>query len=239
MIKKSLFSLLLVVCFVVSNVQAQEKKQKKLLDKVQFWKKEKDITKLKPNFKYKKKEGYDYVVTIDTDLGRIHMVLFDDTPLHKGNFLNLIGMKFYDSTIFHTVLDDFIIQGGDPFSKISTKTDSIGTGGPGYSVPSEFDMRHKNYRGVVGMARQTDGLNPKRMSSGSQFYILQRDTANHLDGKYTVFGVVVDGMDVVDEIAKVPVDKKGMPVDAVRMTVFYRFMKKEEITKKFGYEYVK
>jgi cyclophilin family peptidyl-prolyl cis-trans isomerase len=121
-------------------------------------------------------------------------------PQTVENFKKLIASGFYDCLHFHRIAPGFVIQGGDP------KGD--GTGGPGYTVPSEIKLKHT--RGALAMARLPDAVNPKKESSGSQFYIALQDLAM-LDGQYTVFGNVVAGMDVVDKIAKVELVPAGSP----------------------------
>lgn len=111
-------------------------------------------------------------VIIHTKLGDIWIVLYDATPLHKDNFLKLASQRFYDSTTFHRVIKNFMIQGGDPFTRIPSKQDSIGDGGPGYMLPAELLDSIFHRRGVLAAARLGDDINPDRLSSGSQFYIV-------------------------------------------------------------------
>ena len=119
---------------------------------------------------------WDYVVTITTPFGEMKAILYDETPQHKENFLKLIGKGFYDSLLFHRVIKDFMIQGGDPTSKGATADTRLGSTGPGYVIPAEIrpDLFHK--KGALAAARQNDRVNPHRASSGSQFYIVQGDT---------------------------------------------------------------
>ena len=111
-------------------------------------------------------------VKIHTTLGDITVRLYDQTPLHRDNFIKLVKEGYYDGTLFHRVIKDFMVQGGDPDSKGAPKEKSLGTGGPGYTVPAEIkpDLFHK--RGALAAARQGDEVNPQRNSSGSQFYIV-------------------------------------------------------------------
>jgi peptidyl-prolyl cis-trans isomerase B (cyclophilin B) len=129
---------------------------------------------------------------IDTDRGIVVIELYPQAaPKTVANFETLTKKGFYDGLTFHRVVPDFVVQGGDP--------DGTGTGGPGYTVPAEIGEKH--LRGSVATARTGDQVNPKRESSGSQFYIcLEPQPA--LDGQYTVFGGVISGMDVVDQIQK-------------------------------------
>jgi cyclophilin family peptidyl-prolyl cis-trans isomerase len=113
------------------------------------------------------------VVTIKTDKGTIVFLLHNETPLHRDNFVKLCKKKFYDKTTFHRVIKDFMVQGGDPYSRMPEKKDSIGNGGPGYTIPAEFTPKVFHQRGAVAAARMGDDVNPQRASSGSQFYIVQ------------------------------------------------------------------
>ena len=140
-------------------------------------------------------------VHMETDFGVIVIETMPDTaPEHTNNFVKLARAGFYDSTTFHRVIPGFMIQGGDPNSK-DDNPHNDGQGGPGYTLPAEIKAPH--YRGSVAAARLGDAMNPQRRSSGSQFYICVVPTP-HLDGQYTVFGRVVEGMDVVDQIVSVP-----------------------------------
>jgi len=176
-------------------------------------------------------------VLIQTNMGDITVKLFDDTPKHRDNFIKLVKEAKYDGSIFHRVIKDFMIQGG---------------GGPdgskdlGELVPPEFSQKHIHTAGKLCAARMGDQVNPGRMSSGSQFYIVHgrkfaandikslgartgfaytdeqikeyevKGGAPHLDGQYTVFGEVVSGMDVVDKIARTPV-KGERPAEDITM----------------------
>ncbi|CUS77364.1 peptidyl-prolyl cis-trans isomerase B (cyclophilin B) [Candidatus Kryptonium thompsonii] len=167
-----------------------------------------------PQEKTKEKE----VVVIETKFGNIVIELFDDVaPKHAENFKKLAREGFYNGTTFHRVIPDFVIQGGDPLSKDKDRNND-GRGGPGYTLPAEIKMPHK--RGFVGAARQPDNVNPEKRSNGSQFYICLKDLP-HLDGNYTVFGRVIEGMDVVDKIAQVPRDKRDNPIEKVEMKKVY------------------
>jgi len=117
--------------------------------------------------------GNDYLVTISTDYGEMKAVLYDETPKHKENFLKLVNEGFYDSLLFHRVIQGFMIQGGDPESKNAAPGQRLGGGGPGYTVPAEFVPSLFHKKGALSAARQGDQANPERASSGSQFYIVQ------------------------------------------------------------------
>ena len=236
-------------------------------------------------------------VKIQTTLGDIVVRLYDETPLHRDNFVKLVKEGYYDGTLFHRVIQDFMIQGGDPDSKGAPSGKQLGTGGPGYTVEAEIrkDIFHK--RGALAAARQGDEVNPERRSSGSQFYIVwgqvynegqlrqfsrqmemqqmqsvfnqlamqhrdeimqyrrERNTAAlqelqeklaaeakskvqqdgggmsdeqlniystvggtpHLDGQYTVFGEVEQGLDVVEMIQQTATARGDRPVDDIEM----------------------
>jgi len=154
------------------------------------------------------------VAVLDTNLGRIVLKFFPKkAPGHVSNFEKLADKKFYDGTKFHRVIPGFMIQGGDPYSK--TGPDSmVGQGDPGYKIKAEFNDTH-HARGILSMARSND---PD--SAGSQFFICVAD-ASSLDGKYTAFGQVVQGMDVVDKIVNLPRNNQDRPTpdEAVMNTV--------------------
>lgn len=214
----------------------------------------------------------DHLVTIETDAGPMRLVLSDKTPLHKANFIKLTKENFYDGLLFHRVIEEFMIQGGDPDSRGAKAKAAIGSGGVKYRIPAEFDASLFHRKGAVAAAR--DG-NPEKASSGSQFYIVQGKpytdqtldqqlarivnepagllrqpteaqrqvyrTAGgspHLDGNYTVFGQVIDGLAVVDSIAARPRDARNRPLnDAVMQKVTVKKMRKKKITKRYGYLY--
>ncbi|KUL27261.1 peptidylprolyl isomerase [Chlorobium limicola] len=146
---------------------------------------------------------------IETTLGNITVSLFDDTPLHRDNFKKLVAENYYDGIRFHRVIEDFMIQTGDPLSRHDEKRMLHGTGGPSHRIPAE--IRHANKKGTLAAARDN---NPEKASSGSQFYINHTDNA-FLDGQYTVFGIVESGLDVVDAIAVVETDFNDNPLQPV------------------------
>ena len=146
----------------------------------------------------KTKAGQDAVV-LETVLGNIVIKLADaDAPKTAANFRKLVAEKFYDGTCFHRVIPGFMIQGGDPNSRDADPSND-GIGGPGYTVPAEIKLKH--LRGSVATARQGDQVNPKRDSSGSQFFIDLAPQPSLDAGGYTVFGEVISGMETVDKIA--------------------------------------
>src|SRR6185369_13848738 len=175
-------------------------------------------------------------VLMQTTMGDMVIRLSDSTPLHRDNFLKLVKVHYYDSVLFHRVIKNFMIQGGDPNSKQAIAGQGLGNGGPSYKIPAEFRASLFHKKGVIAAARDN---NPEKASSGSQFYIVQgkiftdagldsvetyrlsgrkipadqREVYKtvggtpHLDQGYTVFGEVVKGLDVVDKIAAVQTSK--------------------------------
>lgn len=239
------------------------------------------------------------LVCLETTMGNITVKLYDETPKHKENFIKLVKEGAYDSTLFHRVIKDFMIQAGDPLSKNATDTTVLGSGDVGYTIPAEFNKNFFHKKGALAAARQGDEVNPERESSGCQFYIVTgrkfseaqminmenhmnearleevfnslarkhmkeiykmrkagdtegllelqdslesqaRDIvdkepalrytkeqkqayttiggAPHLDGAYTVFGEVVDGMDVVEKIEQVGTNRADRPKVDIRIT---------------------
>lgn len=186
----------------------------------------------------------DSLVVISTDFGDMTVKLFEATPLHRANFLKLVSEGFYDSLLFHRVIRNFMIQGGDPQSKNAAPGVMLGNGDVGYLIPAEIRDSIFHKKGALCAAR-TD--NPEKASSGCQFYIVQGQafTAEQLgqmeiqrritlsekqkmiystiggspwlDGAYTVFGEVIEGMDVIDKIAAVETLRGDRPVNDVRM----------------------
>lgn len=149
------------------------------------------------------------IVQIQTTYGKIAIWLYDKTPLHKNNFLKLTKAHFYDSLIFHRVIPNFVIQGGDP--------NGDGSGGPDYKIKAEFDSSLTHVLGAVAAARDN---NPEKQSHGSQFYIVNNVNGDHnLDMNYTVFGQVIGGMDEIMAISKLPTDSiYNKPLQNVYMT---------------------
>src|SRR5258706_5300653 len=175
-------------------------------------------------------------VLLQTNYGDIVLRLYDSTPLHRDNFLKLVKTGYYDNVLFHRVIQNFMIQAGDPDSRQAKPGEPLGGGGPGYRIPAEFRTTLFHKKGVVAAARDN---NPEKASSGSQFYIVQGKVFTddgldstetyrlggrkipadqravyktiggtpHLDQNYTVFGEVVRGLDVVDKIAAVQTSK--------------------------------
>lgn len=237
-------------------------------------------------------------VRVETSVGSFTVLLYGDTPRHRDNFVKLVKEGFYDGTLFHRVIDKFMIQAGDPDSKNAAPGQRLGAGDPGYTLEAEINYpRHFHKRGALAAARQGDQVNPQRRSSGSQFYVVTGDKvpeaalpqlearmsntraqeifnglaqqhmseiramqqagdaaglkalqdqlvalteqeiaahpvtltdemrtayttvggAPHLDGQYTVFGEVIDGMDVVDRIEKAETDGADRPKEDIRI----------------------
>lgn len=198
MLKKLSF-LLPAVCFSLFTATAEEKETNQ----------PKDTADMKDKPVIVEEE----IVTLTTSEGVI-VIKLDAVaaPKHAENFKKLVKDGFYDGTTFHRVIPGFMIQGGDPLSKDQAKRAEHGTGGPGYTIPAEIGKKHQ--RGSVAAARQGDQVNPKKESSGSQFYICVVDTT-FLDGQYTVFGEVMEGMDVADKIVAKPRDPRDNPKEPV------------------------
>ena len=158
------------------------------------------------------------VFDLNTNLGTIKVKLYSKTPKHRENFAKLALTGYFDGMLFHRVINGFMIQGGDPLSKDPENKSKFGTGGPGYTVEAEIlpELTHK--KGALAAARRGDAANPKRESSGSQFYLVQNvQSCAQLDGAYTVFGETVEGLDVIDKIAAVPTDQRDCPLSDVKI----------------------
>jgi cyclophilin family peptidyl-prolyl cis-trans isomerase len=263
----------------------------------------------------------EYVVTIKTSYGDMVAILYDETPKHKENFIKLINQKFYDSLLFHRVMPEFMIQGGDPTSKKAAAGQPLGMGNPGYTVEAEFNPTFIHERGALAAARTPDGGNPTKASSGSQFYIVQgkkitiEELDQHeerirnakkvqllrecvmmpkyqsvltqiqehqqaqdgawlnsffqesdtlilkekpdykpfaysaeqktiyttvggypfLDGEYTVFGKVINGLEVIEKISTVAKDGQNRPNEDIRMFVTVKQLSRKAIEKEYGY----
>lgn len=151
-----------------------------------------------------------------TSHGTMKLRLYSKTPKHRDNFVKLVADKYYDGMRFHRVIEGFMIQGGDPYSRDTAMIDRWGTGGPEYTVPAEFVEEYHHKKGAVAAARKGDMANPRKASSGSQFYIVQDEYGcSHLDGQYTVFGEIYEGLDVIDRIATVATDRYDRPYEDV------------------------
>jgi cyclophilin family peptidyl-prolyl cis-trans isomerase len=157
---------------------------------------------------------------IHTDFGDMTGILYNETPKHRDNFVKLVKAGYYDGTLFHRVIMGFMIQGGDPDSKTAKPGQALGMGGPGYTIPAEFNPTLKHKRGALAAARTGGPSNPQKASSGSQFYIVQPENGAHfLDNDYTVFGEITDGLTVIDKIATVEKNQSDRPNKDVKMTI--------------------
>lgn len=158
------------------------------------------------------------IFEIVTSEGVITVLLYKNTPLHRDNFIKLASTKFYDDILFHRVIRGFMIQVGDPLTKDPANRDRFGTGGPDYTIPAEFVAENRHKKGALAAARRGDAANPKKESSGSQFYIVQDERGcSHLDGEYTVFGETIDGFEVIDKIASAQTDYMDRPVNDIKI----------------------
>ncbi len=199
-------------------------------------------------YNYYRSKGKTYV-TLTTSQGSIKILLFDATPKHRDNFVKLIKQGFYNDLLFHRVIKGFMVQGGDPTSKGAEPTKQLGFTGPGYQVPAEFKNEVVHVKGALAAARTGGPMNPEKESSGSQFYIVQGSPVNEglltqteqrsgikytadqqtlylkyggtpfLDHEYTVFGQVVEGLDVIDKMATVKTGTADRPVEDLKMTI--------------------
>lgn len=186
-------------------------------------------------------------VLIKTSMGDITIALYNETPGHKANFEKLVEEKFYDGVLFHRIIKGFMIQGGDPDSKNAKPGQRLGSGDVGYTIPAEFVANCFHKRGAVAAARMGDNVNPQKASSGCQFYIVDGTVyspenmqmiaqrtgktfspeqieayttiggAPFLDGDYTVFGEVVNGMEIVDKIAAQQKDGADRPLEDIKI----------------------
>ena len=173
-----------------------------------------DSTKLALEMERRLREEPEFEMV--TSHGTMKLRLYSKTPLHRDNFVKLANEGYYDGLRFHRVIDGFMIQGGDPFSRDTAMINSWGTGGPNYTIPAEFVGEYHHKKGAIAAARKGDMANPKKSSSGSQFYIVQDEFGcSHLDGQYTVYGEVFDGIEVIDRIAATPTDHTNRPFDDV------------------------
>lgn len=226
---KKIISISMVVLFIFGSIQLQAQNTKK--------------RKNAP----KKKSATETKVLIKTNMGNLKIKLYNETPLHRDNFIKLVKDGYLNQTLFHRVIKNFMIQGGDPDSKTATKGQMLGNGGPAYTIPAEFVPAKFHKKGALSAARTGDEINPKKESSGSQFYIVQGKVYSdaelnmfeqrmnkkfspqqrnayktlggtpHLDGSYTVFGELIEGFDVLDKIAAVAGDQNNRPLEDVIM----------------------
>ena len=162
-------------------------------------------------FEYEK-NNKENKVRIYTYFGNIDILLFSNTPYHRSNFIYLTKKNYFDGTQFYRVVNNFVIQAGNSDNrKISSKRQRIGK----YLLPNDFNKGHTHKRGMVSMPSSSID-NPYKMASPYEFFIVQKkDGAHHLDGNYTIFGTVINGMEVVDIIANLPTDERDWPLNNV------------------------
>ncbi|MCX6286938.1 MAG: peptidylprolyl isomerase [Bacteroidetes bacterium] len=179
---------------------------------------------------------------IHTEYGDMKGFLYNETPQHRDNFVKLVKQGFYNGTLFHRVIPQFMIQGGDPDSKTAKAGQMLGGGDLKYTVPAEFNPKLIHKKGALAAARQGDDVNPKKASSGCQFYIVEGKKypaaslpgkytdeqkkiyetiggTPQLDGSYTVYGEITEGFDVIDKIANIDRDQYDRPKKDVTMTI--------------------
>ena len=198
------------------------------------------------------------LVRFETTSGNFTIALYNDTPIHRDNFIKLVNEHFYDSLLFHRTIWEFMIQTGDPTSRTAKSGEKLGEGSVGYTLPAEIIYpKYFHRRGVVAAAREGDEKNPERKSDGSQFYIVWgktygggmmerirqrvRENTNppielalehediyweqggspHLDGQYTVFGEVIEGLQTINEIQLAETDENDRPVYDFRIIKAY------------------
>lgn len=235
--KIAFLSILFIVTIFISGCSVNDNHQK--TNKTETNKvnqeKPKEMTKVK------------FEVSINDQVAQIVIGLYNETPLHRDNFIKLVNEKFYDGILFHRVIRNFMIQCGDPDSKTARPNQQLGSGGVGYTIPAEFNKSLFHKRGAVAAARLGDAQNPQKASSGCQFYIVDGRTfsaqdmqmlsqrtgyiwspeqintyqaiggAPHLDGGYTVFGEVITGMEIVDSIASQPTNPGDRPKQDIKI----------------------
>ena len=162
-------------------------------------------------FDYKKNNKENHI-RIYTSFGEIDILLYNNTPYHRSNFIYLTKKKYFEGTQFYRVINDFVIQAGNSDNiKVSEKRTEIGK----YLLPNDFNKGHTHKRGVVSMPSSSVD-NPYKMASPFEFFIVQKkDGAHHLNGNYTVFGEVIDGMETVDRIANLATDNRDWPLNNV------------------------
>lgn len=235
--KLSFVFILSVVMFILSGCSVNERNQQN---------KETETSQKQPE-KPKEMTKVNFEVAVGDKTEKITIALYNETPLHRDNFIKLVTEKFYDGVLFHRIIKGFMIQGGDPDSKNAKPGQQLGNGGVGYTIPAEFNPSLYHKRGALAAARLGDAQNPQKASSGCQFYIVDGRTFNaqdmqmmtqrtgyqwtpdqinmyttlggapHLDGSYTVFGEVISGMEIVDLIASQPKNSSDRPTKDVKI----------------------
>ena len=218
---------ILLGVLIIVHIGCQEKTKKnttkvKVLEKKQLKKVEPkeekriylDDKNAIPFFYEYAKKNKENKVRIITKFGNIDILLYDNTPYHRANFVYLTKLKYFDGTMFHRVVPNFIIQGGNSDSrKKMKKRHEIGR----YLLPPDTKKGHPHHRGVVSVP-SSEIDNPHKLASPYEFFIVQQSPgAYHLDGHYTAFGEVIDGMEVVDQINQLKIDNREMPISNVYM----------------------
>ena len=179
---------------------------------------------------YKDRLPQEPIFDIVTSMGTIRVKLYKDTPKHRDNFARLAVTHYYDDVLFHRVINGFMIQGGDPYTRDTSRVEEWGEGGPGYTIDAEIVPAHRHLRGALAAARRGNLANPMKESSGSQFYLVQDSTnCKHLNGEYTVFGETIGGLNVIDRIARVQTDRLDRPV---RPVVIRRIRPNDQLNKR-------
>lgn len=241
--KKILLPVIILIAFTACNNKTESTKQEHLTNT--------DTTaKVEPVQEEPVAENQkETLVKISTSFGDMVVKLYNETPKHRDNFIKLTKEGFYNDLLFHRVIQDFMIQGGDPDSRNAPAGKQLGSGGPGYTIPAEFRPNFYHKKGALSAARQGDQVNPTKASSGSQFYIVQGKPATDselqmiaqqlgiaytpeqintyktiggtpfLDQNYTVFGEVISGLEVIDKIAAVQKGPADRPVKDIKMQV--------------------
>lgn len=178
------------------------------------------------------------ILEVKTSFGNMYIWLYKETPLHRANYLGLADTNFFDSTSFHRIVKNWVIQGGDINSKIDDDPYNDGSGSLGYTIPAEFDTSITHVYGAVGAARLGDDVNPEKASDASQFYIVVNATGDHtLDNNYTVFGYVMKGMDVAITIVNQPkISGTSHPLTDIKMDVNILEKTLDEIKAEYNYE---
>ncbi len=179
----------------------------------------------------------DFLITISTPYGDMKALLFEDTPMHKENFIALGKAGVYDGVTFHRVIDRFMIQTGDPKTRKKPLTEKQRALIP-EMIPAEINPEHSHVYGAIGAARRGNNVNPYKNSSPTQFYIIENHNgAPHLDGEYTVFGQVMSGLQVIDSVATLVTGENDKPLKNIRIKVFVDVVKKSEVEKFYYFQY--
>ena len=201
----SAVSLVLASC-ACSTDKKGNKDETEMSDSLKTALKMEELRKAEPEFE------------IVTTHGTMKIKLYSKTPKHRDNFAKLVAEHYYDSIRFHRVIEGFMIQTGDPYSRDTSMINKWGMGGPDYTVPAEFVPEYGHKKGAIAAARKGDVANPRKASSGSQFYIVHNEqVCRQLDGDYTVFGEVTEGLEVIDVIATVATDRYDRPYEDVQI----------------------